>query len=77
MFRIPALEKALPDDLRRTVRDHPFVVIALGAVVGFYLGRSHGREILQAGTALGISAGLTSARRAFGIEPPRSARDRS
>lgn len=76
MFRIPALEKALPDDVRRTARDHPFIAIALGAIVGFYLGRTHGREILQAGTALGISAVLTSARRAFGIEPPRSSRDR-
>lgn len=76
MFRIPAIEKALPDDVRRTARDHPFIAIALGAVVGFYLGRSHGREILQAGTALGISAGLTGARRAFGIEPPRPSRDR-
>jgi hypothetical protein len=76
MFRIPAIEKALPDDVRRTVRDHPFVVIALGAVVGYYLGRTHGREILQAGAALGISAGLTSARRAFGIEPARSSRER-
>lgn len=76
MFRIPALEKALPDDVRRTARDHPFIAITLGAIVGFYLGRSHGREILSAGTALGISAGLTGVRRALGIEGPRSSRDR-
>ena len=74
MFRIPALEKALPDDVRRTARDHPFIAIALGAVVGFYLGRSHRREILAAGTALGVSAGLTGVRRALGVDPP--SRDR-
>ena len=76
MFRITPLEEALPDDVRRTARDHPFIAITVGAIVGFYLGRSHGREILSAGAALGISAGLTSARRALGVEPRRSARDR-
>ncbi len=76
MFRIPALEKALPDDLRKTARDHPVIALALGAIVGFYLGRSHGREILSAGAAVGISAGLSSARRALGVEPRPSKRDR-
>lgn len=76
MLRIPALEKALPDDIRRSARDHPLIALALGAVVGYYLGRSHGREILSAGAALGVSAGLTSARRALGVEPRRSPRDR-
>ncbi|HZI65159.1 MAG TPA: hypothetical protein VFF17_01205 [Thermoanaerobaculia bacterium] len=76
MLRIPAIEKALPDDLRKSARDHPVIALALGAVVGFYLGRSHGREILSAGAALGISAGLTSARRALGVEPRGASRDR-
>lgn len=76
MFRITPLEKALPDDVRRTARDHPLIALTLGAVVGFYLGRSHGREILSAVAALGISAALTSARRTLGVEPRRSARDR-
>ncbi len=76
MFRIPALEKALPDDVRRTARNHPVIALALGSIVGFYLGRSHGRELLSAGAALGISAGLARARGALGIEPRRSARER-
>ncbi len=76
MFRISALEKALPDDVRRTARNHPVIALAVGAVVGFFLGRSHGREILSAGAAIGISAGLSSARRALKVEPRRSTRDR-
>ena len=74
MLRIPAIEKALPDELRRSARDHPVIALALGAIVGFYLGRSHGREILSAGAAIGISAGLAGARRALGVEPRRSSR---
>lgn len=74
MFRIPALEKALPDDVRKTARDHPVIALVLGAVVGYYLGRSHGREILSAGAAIGISAGLTSARRVLGVEPRDTSR---
>ena len=76
MFRIPAIEKALPDDVRRTARDHPVIALTLGAIVGFYLGRSHGRELLSAGAALAISAGLTRARGALGIESRGSDRDR-
>jgi len=77
MIRVSALEKALPDDWRRAVRDHPFLSIAGAALVGVYLGRSHGRAILAALVGVGVSAGTVSARRILGVEPPsRSARGR-
>jgi hypothetical protein len=77
MIRISSIEKALPDDLRRTIRDHPFLLIAVGALAGFYLGRSHGREVLSALVGVGLSAAVSSARRQLGAEPaPRLARVR-
>jgi hypothetical protein len=78
MFRVSAIERALPDDLRRTVHDHPILAITAGALVGFYLGRSHGRQILSALVGVGLTAGASSARRMLGIapEPRRAARAR-
>ena len=77
MIRVPAIEKAMPDDVRRTTREHPFLVLAAGALAGFYLGRSHGRAILSALVSVGITAGASNARRMLGVEPsPRLARAR-
>ncbi|HEX9150057.1 MAG TPA: hypothetical protein VF958_12915 [Thermoanaerobaculia bacterium] len=74
MFRVSAIERALPDDLRRTVSDHPILAITAGALVGFYLGRSHGRQILSALVGVGLNAGASTARRMLGIAPqPRRA----
>jgi uncharacterized membrane protein YebE (DUF533 family) len=73
MLRISALEKAVPDDIRRTVRDHPVIALAAGALAGYYLGKSFGKEILTALVGVGISAGATNARRMFGV-PPRDSR---
>jgi uncharacterized membrane protein YebE (DUF533 family) len=78
MLRVSAIESALPDDLRRTFRDHPILAITAGALVGFYLGRSHGREILSALVGVGLTAGASSVRRMLGVapEPRRAARAR-
>jgi hypothetical protein len=77
MIRISAIEEALPDDLRKATRAHPFLVIAAGALVGFYLGRSHGRAILSALVGVGITAGASSARKMLDVESsPRLARAR-
>jgi uncharacterized membrane protein YebE (DUF533 family) len=77
MIRVPSLEKSLPDELRRTVRDHPLLSITAGALAGFYLGRSHGREILTALVGVGVSAGAARARNLLGVEAsPRIARAR-
>lgn len=69
MLRVTALEKALPDDVRRISREHPFFAIAAATVLGFYLGRSHGRAILTALVGAGISAGSVGARRMLGLTP--------
>jgi hypothetical protein len=74
MLRISALEKAVPDDIRRSVRDHPVIALAAGALAGFYLGKSFGKEILTAVVGVGISAGATNARRMLGVEPRESRR---
>jgi hypothetical protein len=78
MLRVAAIEKALPDDLRRTFRDHPLLAIMAGALAGFYLGQSHGREILKVLVGVGLSAGAAGARRMLGAapEPRRLARVR-
>jgi hypothetical protein len=74
MVRISALEKAVPDDIRRTVRDHPVIALAVGALAGYYLGKGFGKEILAALVSVGISAGATNARRMLGVEPRDSRR---
>jgi hypothetical protein len=76
MIRVAALEKALPDDVRRPVREHPVIAIAAGALAGYYLGKNYGREILTALVGVGISAGATNARRMLGVEPSRDSRRR-
>jgi len=72
LVRISSLEKALPDDVRRTVRDHPLLAIVGGALAGYTIGRSYGREILTALVGVAVSAGAANARRLFGVEPRRA-----
>jgi hypothetical protein len=74
MIRVAAIEKALPDDVRRTIRDHPLLALTAGALAGYYLGRGYGKEILTALVGVGISAGATNARRMLGVEPRDSRR---
>lgn len=71
MLRVSAIEKGLPDDVRRIAREHPFVAIVGATVLGFYLGRSHGRAILTALVGVGVSAGTVNARKMLGIAPPK------
>jgi hypothetical protein len=73
MIRVEAIEEALPKDVRKTIRSHPFLVLSAGALVGYYLGRNHGRGLLTALVGVGISAGTSSARKMLGVEPPRRA----
>jgi hypothetical protein len=74
MIRVAAIEKNLPDDVRRTIKDHPLLALAAGALAGYYLGRGYGKEILTALVGVGISAGASNARRMLGVEPRDSRR---
>jgi hypothetical protein len=74
MIRVAAIEKKLPDDVRRTIKDHPLLALTAGALAGYYLGRGFGKEILTALVGVGISAGASNARRMLGVEPRESRR---
>lgn len=74
MIRIEALEKTLPKEWRRTVRDHPLLAAAAGAVVGVYLGRNHGRQLLAAIVSSGLAFGAESVRGALGLPGARPER---
>jgi hypothetical protein len=74
MIRVDAIEKKLPDDVRRTIKDHPLLALTAGALAGYYLGRGYGRQILTALVGVGISAGASNARRMLGVEPRDSRR---
>ena len=74
MIRVAAIEKKLPDDVRRTIKDHPLLALTAGALAGYYLGRGFGKEILTALVGVGISAGASNARKMLGVPPPASRR---
>ncbi len=74
MIRVAAIEKNLPDDVRRTIKDHPLLALTAGALAGYYLGRGYGKEILTTLVGVGISAGASNARRMLGVEPRDSRR---
>lgn len=67
MIRIEALEKSLPKDWRRLVRDHPFLATAAGAIAGVYIGRNHGRQLMAAIVSSGLAFGAESVRGALGL----------
>ena len=66
MVRVEPLEKALPSDWRRVVRDQPFLALAAAFAAGVYLGRHHARQLLSAAASVGIAAAVDTARRRFG-----------
>jgi hypothetical protein len=63
-MRIAAIESALPRDWREIIRSHPFLSLVAAAVVGAYLGRNHGREVLAAASSAGIAVGTARLQRA-------------
>jgi hypothetical protein len=67
MMRVEPLEKALPSDWRRVVRDQPILAVVAAFAAGVYLGKQHGRQLLSALVSVGIAASVEGARRRFGI----------
>ncbi|MFN2386353.1 MAG: hypothetical protein ABR576_08730 [Thermoanaerobaculia bacterium] len=74
MIRIEPLEKALPKDWRRTIREHPWLTLVAAAAAGLYLGRNHGRQLLAAGVSSGLALGVESVRGALGLPSARAKR---
>jgi hypothetical protein len=67
VIRIEPLEQSLPKDWRRSIRDHPLLSMAGAAIVGVYIGRNHGRQLLAAFVSSGIAFGVESVRGALGL----------
>jgi hypothetical protein len=74
MIRIEPLEKNLPKDWRRTVREHPWLSLTAAAVAGAYIGRHHGRQLLAAVVSSGLAFGVQSVRGALGLPSARAER---
>ena len=74
MIRIEPLEKSLPKDWRRTVREHPWLCLTAAAVAGVYIGRHHGRQLLAAVVSSGLAFGVQSVRGALGLPSARDGR---
>jgi hypothetical protein len=74
VVRIEPLERSLPNDWRRAIRDHPLLSMAGAAIVGVYIGRNHGRQLLAALVSSGIAFGVESVRGAIGFPPRQTER---
>ncbi|MBC8645550.1 MAG: hypothetical protein H7X85_00180 [Thermoanaerobaculia bacterium] len=74
MIRIEPLEKTLPKDWRRTVREHPWLSLTAAVAAGVYLGRNHGRQLLAAVVSSGLAFGVESVRGALGLPSARPQR---
>jgi hypothetical protein len=66
MMRVEPIEKALPPDWRRVVRDQPLLSMVAALAAGIYLGKHHARQILSAVVSVGVAAAVDQARRRFG-----------
>ncbi len=64
MTRVEPIERALPRDWKRVIRDQPLMSVCAAFAVGIYLGRRHASRLLFAAVSLGLSTAIegTSAR---------------
>lgn len=67
MMRIEPIERALPPDWKRVVRDQPVLAVCAAMAAGIYLGRHHGRRLLAALVSVGIASAVDTARERFGF----------
>ena len=67
MIRIEPIERALPSDWKRVVRDQPFLAVCAAAAAGIYLGRHHGRQLLAAMVSVALATTVDEAKKRFGF----------
>ena len=65
-MRVDPLEKALPSDWRRVVRDQPLLSVAAAFAAGIYLGKHHARQLFSALVSIGLAAAVDGARKRLG-----------
>ena len=67
MLRIEPIERALPSDWKRVVRDQPLLAVCAAAAAGIDLGRRHGRQLLAAMVSVALATTVDEAKRRFGF----------
>ncbi len=65
MTRVEPIERALPSDWKRVIRDQPLLSVCAALAAGIYLGRHHGRQLLSAAVSLGVATAVDEAKRRF------------
>ena len=65
MTRVEPIERALPSDWKRVIRDQPLLAVCAAFAAGIYLGRHHARQLLSAGVSLGVATAVDEAKRRF------------
>jgi hypothetical protein len=67
MTRVEPIEKALPSEWKKVVRDQPLLAVCAAFAAGVYLGRHHGRQLLSALVSVGIATAVDAGRRRLGL----------
>ena len=66
-MRIEPVERALPPDWKRVIRDQPLLSICAATAAGIYLGRHHGRQLLAAMVSVALASTVDEAKKRFGF----------
>jgi hypothetical protein len=66
MTRVEPIERALPSDWKRVIRDQPLLSVFAALAVGIYLGKHHGRQLLSAAVSLALTTAIEGAKHRFG-----------
>ena len=66
MTRVEPIERALPSDWKRVIRDQPLLSVCAALAAGIYLGKHHGRQLLSAAVSLGLTMAVEGTKRRFG-----------
>lgn len=66
-MRIEPVERALPPDWKRVIRDQPLLSICAATAAGIYLGRHHGRQLMAAMVSVALASTVDEAKKRFGF----------